>query len=64
MVPSPLAWLLCLAAFCHLGTLLEGQHLGVTKCNITCHKMTSEIPVTLLIHYWPNQESCSRPAIV
>ncbi|MEJ1276185.1 fractalkine [Cricetulus griseus] len=64
MAPSPLAWLLCLAAFCHLCTLLEGQHLGVTKCNITCHKMTSQIPVTLLIHYRPNQESCGRRAIV
>ncbi|XP_005078674.1 fractalkine isoform X2 [Mesocricetus auratus] len=64
MAPSPLAWLLCLAALCHLCALLQGQHLGVTKCNMTCHKMTSQIPVTLLIHYRPNQESCGRRAIV
>ncbi|KAM7332650.1 hypothetical protein ACRRTK_009358 [Alexandromys fortis] len=64
MVPSPLAWLLRLAAFYHLCTPLAGQHLGVTKCNITCHKMTSPIPVALLIHYRPNQESCGKRAII
>ncbi|XP_034378894.1 fractalkine isoform X1 [Arvicanthis niloticus] len=64
MAPSPLAWLLHLAAFFHLSPLLAGQHLGMTKCNITCNKMTSQIPVTLLIHYQPNQESCGKRAIV
>ncbi|CAO2610437.1 Cx3cl1 [Lemmus lemmus] len=64
MVPSLLAWLLRLVAFYHLCTPLAGQHLGVTKCNITCHKMTSPIPVTLLIHYRPNQESCGKRAII
>lgn len=42
----------------------SGQHLGVTKCNITCHKMTSPIPVARLIHYRPNQESCGKRAIM
>lgn len=64
MAPSQLAWLLRLAAFFHLCTLLAGQHLGMTKCNITCHKMTSPIPVTLLINYQLNQESCGKRAII
>lgn len=45
-------------------SLDSGQHLGMTKCNITCHKMTSPIPVTLLIHYQLNQESCGKRAIM
>nr|XP_044996351.1 fractalkine [Jaculus jaculus] len=64
MASSPLAWLLRLAALSHLSVLLAGQHLGVTKCNITCHKMTSKIPLPLLIRYQQNQESCGRRAIV
>ncbi|XP_021076290.1 fractalkine [Mus pahari] len=64
MAPSPLAWLLRLAAFFHLCTLLAGQHLGMTKCIIKCDKMTSRIPVALLIHYQLNQESCGKRAIV
>ena len=42
----------------------SGQHLGVKKCNVTCNKMTSEIPVALLVHYQRNQESCGKPAIM
>lgn len=64
MAPTPLAWLLRLAALCHLTVLLAGQHLGVTKCNITCNQMTSRIPVALLIHYRHNQESCGKRAII
>ncbi|NP_001271385.1 fractalkine [Canis lupus baileyi] len=64
MAPPPLSWLLRLAALCHLTALLAGQHLGVKKCNVTCHKMTSEIPVALLVHYQRNQESCGKPAII
>ncbi|KAM4833764.1 fractalkine [Thomomys bottae] len=64
MAPRPLPWLLRLAALCHLTTLLAGQHLGVTKCSIICHKMTSIIPKSLLIHYRQNQESCGRRAII
>ncbi|XP_048211477.1 fractalkine [Perognathus longimembris pacificus] len=64
MAPRPLPWLLRLAALCHLTALLAGQHLGVTKCNITCHKMTPRIPVNLLIHYRQNQESCGKRAII
>ncbi|XP_039088503.1 fractalkine [Hyaena hyaena] len=64
MAPPPLSWLLRLAALCHLTTLLAGQHLGVKKCNVTCSKMTSEIPVTLLVHYQRNQESCGKRAII
>ncbi|XP_011794234.1 PREDICTED: fractalkine isoform X2 [Colobus angolensis palliatus] len=59
-----LSWLLHLATLCHLTVLLAGQHHGVTKCNITCSKMTSKIPVALLIHYQQNQESCGKRAIV
>lgn len=36
----------------------------MAKCNITCNKMTSPIPLTRLIHYRPNQESCGKRAIV
>ncbi|KAL1785200.1 fractalkine [Sigmodon hispidus] len=64
MALSPFAWLLPLVAFCHLFTLLAGQHLGVTKCKIICQKMTSPIPVTLLIHYQLNQESCGRAIVL
>ncbi|XP_008066219.1 fractalkine isoform X2 [Carlito syrichta] len=64
MAALPLSWLLRLAALCHLTTLLAGQHHGVTKCNITCSKMTSEIPVVRLIRYQHNQESCGKRAIV
>uniref|UniRef100_A0A8C9M3K8 C-C motif chemokine 17 n=1 Tax=Panthera tigris altaica TaxID=74533 RepID=A0A8C9M3K8_PANTA len=42
----------------------SGQHLGVKKCNVTCSKMTSEIPVALLVHYQRNQESCGKHAII
>ncbi|XP_029420267.1 fractalkine isoform X2 [Nannospalax galili] len=42
----------------------EGQHLGVMKCNNTCHKMTSQIPLSLLIHYQLNQESCGKRTII
>ncbi|KAF0870596.1 X3CL1 protein, partial [Crocuta crocuta] len=42
----------------------SGQHLGVKKCNVTCSKMTSEIPVTFLVHYQRNQESCGKRAII
>uniref|UniRef100_A0A8D2DSX4 C-X3-C motif chemokine ligand 1 n=1 Tax=Sciurus vulgaris TaxID=55149 RepID=A0A8D2DSX4_SCIVU len=64
MAPSPLSWLLRLATLCHLTLLLAGQHLGVMKCDVRCTKMTSRIPVALLIHYWQNQESCPKRAIV
>ncbi|XP_008572946.1 PREDICTED: fractalkine [Galeopterus variegatus] len=64
MAPMPFSWLLRFAALCHLTILLAGQHFGVTKCNITCNKMTSEIPVTLLVHYQRNQESCGKSAII
>uniref|UniRef100_A0A5F8A5C7 C-X3-C motif chemokine ligand 1 n=1 Tax=Macaca mulatta TaxID=9544 RepID=A0A5F8A5C7_MACMU len=64
MAPISLSWLLHLATLCHLTVLLAGQHHGVTKCNITCSKMTSKIPVALLIHYQQNQESCGKRAIV
>ncbi|XP_027947185.1 fractalkine isoform X2 [Eumetopias jubatus] len=64
MAPPPLWGLLRLAALCHLTALLAGQHLGVKKCNITCNRMTSEIPVALLDHYHRNQESCGKPAII
>uniref|UniRef100_A0A8C6GDS9 C-X3-C motif chemokine ligand 1 n=1 Tax=Mus spicilegus TaxID=10103 RepID=A0A8C6GDS9_MUSSI len=40
------------------------QHLGMTKCEIMCDKMTSRIPVALLIRYQLNQESCGKRAIV
>uniref|UniRef100_UPI002888F8D8 Fractalkine n=1 Tax=Homo sapiens TaxID=9606 RepID=UPI002888F8D8 len=40
------------------------QHHGVTKCAITCSKMTSKIPVALLIHYQQNQASCGKRAII
>ncbi|XP_012883371.1 PREDICTED: fractalkine [Dipodomys ordii] len=64
MAPSPLPWLLRLAALCHLTALLAGQHQGVTKCSIMCHRMTSKIPVKLLGRYWWNQESCGKRAII
>ncbi|KAM5132769.1 fractalkine isoform 2-T2 [Callospermophilus lateralis] len=64
MAPTPLAWLLSLATLCHLTILVAGQHHGVTKCNITCNTMTRPIPVTLLIGYWKNPESCGRRAVV
>uniref|UniRef100_A0A673UST5 Chemokine interleukin-8-like domain-containing protein n=1 Tax=Suricata suricatta TaxID=37032 RepID=A0A673UST5_SURSU len=64
MAPPPLSWLLRLAALCHLTTLLAGQHHGVKKCSVTCSKMTSEIPVALLVHYERNQESCGKRAIM
>lgn len=64
MAPMPVAWLLRLATLCHLTVLLAGQHHGVVKCNITCNKMTSRIPVALLIHYQQNQESCGKRAII
>ncbi|XP_020020150.2 fractalkine [Castor canadensis] len=64
MAPRQLAWLLRLAAFCHLTILLAGQHLSVTKCNVTCHTMTRRIPEWLLIHYRHNQESCGKRAII
>lgn len=41
-----------------------GQHHGVSKCNITCSKMTSRIPVDLLLRYQHNQESCGKRAIM
>uniref|UniRef100_A0A452RR69 C-C motif chemokine 17 n=1 Tax=Ursus americanus TaxID=9643 RepID=A0A452RR69_URSAM len=40
------------------------SHLGVKKCNVTCSRMTSEIPVAFLAHYQRNQESCGKPAII
>ncbi|XP_021510662.1 fractalkine [Meriones unguiculatus] len=64
MAPSLFAWLLRLAAFFHLCTLLAGQHLGLSKCKVNCQKMTSPIPVALLIHYELNQESCGNRAII
>ncbi|XP_012512882.1 PREDICTED: fractalkine [Propithecus coquereli] len=64
MAPIPVSWLLRVAALCHLTVLLAGQHLGVTKCSITCNKMTSELPVNLLIGYQQNQESCGKRAII
>ncbi|XP_025776369.1 fractalkine [Puma concolor] len=64
MASPPLSRLLRLAALCHLTALLAGQHLGVKKCNVTCSKMTSEIPVALLVHYQRNQESCGKHAII
>ncbi|XP_021560134.2 fractalkine [Neomonachus schauinslandi] len=64
MAPPPFWGLLRLAALCHLTALLAGQHLGVKKCNTTCNRMTSEIPVALLDHYHRNQESCGKPAII
>ncbi|XP_059940393.1 fractalkine isoform X2 [Mesoplodon densirostris] len=64
MALPPLSWLLRLTALCHLIVLLAGQHLGVKKCNITCSKMTSEIPVARLVHYQRNQESCGKRAII
>ncbi|XP_051024756.1 fractalkine [Acomys russatus] len=64
MAPSLLAWLLRLAVFFYLCTLLTGQHLGVSKCDIDCQKMTPPIPVALLIHYQPNRESCSKRVII
>ncbi|XP_060144937.1 fractalkine isoform X2 [Globicephala melas] len=64
MALPPLSWLLRLTALCHLIVLLAGQHHGVKKCNITCGKMTSEIPVARLVHYQRNQESCGKRAII
>ncbi|XP_069353912.1 fractalkine isoform X2 [Eulemur rufifrons] len=70
MAPMTLSWLLRVAVLCHLTVLLagtsvhSGQHLGVRKCNITCHKMTSELNVNLLIGYRRNQESCGKRAII
>lgn len=64
MAPTLLAWLLRVATLCHLTILVAGQHHGVTKCNITCTKMTSKIPMNLLIHYQHNQESCGKRAII
>ncbi|XP_055001215.1 fractalkine isoform X1 [Sorex araneus] len=64
MAPSPLSWLLRLAALCHLPALLAGQHLGVKKCSIICNRMTSEIPSELLIGYQRSQESCGKRAII
>ncbi|KAJ8782621.1 hypothetical protein J1605_000600 [Eschrichtius robustus] len=64
MALLPLSRLLRLTALCHLIVLLAGQHLGVKKCNITCSKMTSEIPVARLVHYQRNQESCGKRAII
>uniref|UniRef100_A0A8C8ZTJ0 Uncharacterized protein n=1 Tax=Prolemur simus TaxID=1328070 RepID=A0A8C8ZTJ0_PROSS len=55
---SMLAWP---HAYKHLCT---NNHLGVRKCNITCHKMTSELNVNLLIGYRRNQESCGKRAIM
>uniref|UniRef100_A0A8C2QGL7 Uncharacterized protein n=1 Tax=Cricetulus griseus TaxID=10029 RepID=A0A8C2QGL7_CRIGR len=34
MAPSPLAWLLCLAAFCHLCTLLEAWRQDSTDTSV------------------------------
>ncbi|XP_006148482.1 fractalkine [Tupaia chinensis] len=64
MAATPLSWLLRLVALCHLSTMLAGQHLGVTKCNITCNTMVSEMPVELLIRYQHNQISCGKRAII
>ncbi|XP_022411635.1 fractalkine [Delphinapterus leucas] len=64
MALPPLSWLLRLTALGHLIVLLAGQHHGVKKCNITCGKMTSEIPVARLVHYQRNQESCGKRAII
>ncbi|XP_058383868.1 fractalkine isoform X2 [Diceros bicornis minor] len=64
MAPLPLPWLHRWAALCHLALLLAGQPLAVTKCSRTCDKMTSPIPVSRLIGYRRNEESCRKPAII
>ncbi|XP_057569250.1 fractalkine isoform X3 [Hippopotamus amphibius kiboko] len=64
MALPPLAWLLRAAAVYHLLLLLAGQQHGVKKCNITCSRMTTKIPLHLLVHYQRNQESCNKQAII
>ncbi|XP_076988648.1 fractalkine [Tamandua tetradactyla] len=64
MTPGSVSWLLRLAALCHLTSSLTGQQHGVKKCRVFCDKMTSKIPVALLIHYEQNRESCGRRAII
>ncbi|XP_069408921.1 fractalkine isoform X2 [Ovis canadensis] len=60
----PLSWLPCLAVLCHLVVLLTGQQHGVNKCNFSCNKMTQKIPVSRLVGYQRNRESCSDGAVI
>lgn len=60
----PLSWLPCLAVLCHLVVLLAGQQHGVNKCNFSCNKMTQKIPVSRLVGYQRNRESCSDGAVI
>uniref|UniRef100_A0AC11CZ13 Uncharacterized protein n=1 Tax=Ovis aries TaxID=9940 RepID=A0AC11CZ13_SHEEP len=39
------------------------QH-GVNKCNFSCNKMTQKIPVSRLVGYQRNRESCSDGAVI
>lgn len=54
----------CLAVLCHLVVLLAGQQHGVNKCNFSCNKMTQKIPVSRLVGYQRNRESCSDGAVI
>ncbi|XP_017918642.1 PREDICTED: fractalkine [Capra hircus] len=60
----PLSWLSCLAVLCHLVVLLAGQQHGVNKCNFSCNKMTQKIPVSRLVGYQRNRESCNDGAVI
>ncbi|XP_006059120.4 fractalkine [Bubalus bubalis] len=60
----PLSRPLCLAVLCHLVALLAGQQHGVNKCNFSCNKMTQKIPVSRLVGYQRNRESCNDGAVI
>nr|CAI9697034.1 unnamed protein product [Rangifer tarandus platyrhynchus] len=60
----PLSGLLCLTVLCHLVALLAGQQHGVNKCNFSCNKMIKKIPVSRLVGYQRNRESCNDGAVI
>nr|XP_020759467.1 fractalkine [Odocoileus virginianus texanus]XP_020759468.1 fractalkine [Odocoileus virginianus texanus] len=60
----PLSGLLCLTVLCHLVALLAGQQHGVSKCNFSCNKMIKKIPVSRLVGYQRNRESCNDGAVI
>ncbi|XP_019522368.1 PREDICTED: fractalkine [Hipposideros armiger] len=65
MAPPPLSWLLRLAVLCHLTMLLAGLQRASDKCSMECDKMHSKaIPLSRLIKYERNQQSCLKRAII
>ncbi|KAF4010724.1 hypothetical protein G4228_002411, partial [Cervus hanglu yarkandensis] len=42
----------------------SGQQHGVNKCNFSCNKMIKKIPVSRLVGYQRNRESCNDGAVI